>query len=420
MVTRAATRSLVRRRVACALALMCWAGAGTPASSQDWPDGPVTALDGRVTVGAEVTVTAAPDDLGYFNFADYEHSTLRLVRLGLTSVFRATDRLSFLLEMRAEGDSADGHWIGAPYAAYVRVRPWVTRDFEVRAGRIPTAFGSFSYRSYGSGNPLIGYPLAYQYLTSLRADALPASADELASMRARGWLTGYSIGDPSLETGVPLVNIFRYDAGVMARAGLPADRGDVSLSVTTGTLSHPRGDDNGAPQVAARLRLQPAVGLVLGASIAGGSFLTGSVRDVLPAEAARESSHQRALGADVEYSRDYWLVRSELVASRWTLPSVSAPHIDSPLWGSSWLVEGRYKLRPGLYAAARFDRLFFSRIDTSTGRIPWEADVWRVEGGIGYSLRRNVLVKGTVQHNRRDGGRIERATLAAAQVSLWF
>jgi hypothetical protein len=43
-----------------------------------------------------------------------------------------------------------------------------------------------------------------------------------------------------------------------------------------------------------------------------------------------------------------------------------------------------------------------------------------VEGGVGYSLRRNVLVKGTVQHNRRDGGRIDRATLAAAQVSLWF
>ena len=420
MVTRAATRSLVRRRVVCALALLCCAGSATPLLAQDWPDGPVTALDGRVTVGAEITATAAPEDPGYFNFADYEHSTLRLIRLGLTSVFRATDRLSFLVELRAEGDSADGHWTGAPYAAYVRVRPWGSRDFEVRAGRIPTAFGSFSHRPYGSGNPLIGYPLAYQYLTSLRADALPASADELAAMRARGWLTGYSIGDPSLEPGVPLVNVFRYDAGVMARAGLPADRGEVAVSVTAGTLSHPRFDDNGAPQVAGRLTLQPIVGLVLGASAADGRFLVERVGDALPAGSTVRGSRQRTFGADVEYSRDYWLVRSELVASRWTLPSLSAPRLDSPLWGSSWLVEGRYKLRPGLYSAVRFDRLFFNRIDTSSGPIPWEADVWRLEGGVGYSLRRNVLVKATVQHNRRDGGRIERATLAAAQVSLWF
>jgi hypothetical protein len=374
-----------------------------------------------MTVSGEATVTVAPEDTGYFNFADYEHSTLRLIRFGVTSVFRATDHLSFLVELRAEGDSADGHWTGAPYAAYIRVRPWVDRDFEVRAGRIPTAFGSFANRSYGSVNPLIGYPLAYQYLTSLRADALPANADELVAMRARGWLTGYSIGDPSLDGGVPVVNVFRYDTGVMARVGLPADRGDVSLSVTTGTLSNPRlDDDNGGPQVAARLTLQPAIGLVIGASAADGPFLADRVQDALPVGATDRSSRQRAFGADLEYSRDYWLLRSEVVASRWTLPAVSAPRLDEPLWASSWLVEGRYKLRPGLYAAVRYDRLFFNRIATTDGFLPWEADVWRIEGGVGYSLRRNVMLKGSLQHNRRDGGRIERSTLAAAQVALWF
>ena len=36
-------------------------------------------------------------------------------------------------------------------------------------------------------------PLGYQYLTSLRYDALPASADELLNMRGRGWLSSFSI-----------------------------------------------------------------------------------------------------------------------------------------------------------------------------------------------------------------------------------
>jgi hypothetical protein len=38
---------------------------------------------------------------------------------------------------------------------------------------------------------LIGYPLAYQYLTSLRADSLPLNANELIAMRGRGWLSSY-------------------------------------------------------------------------------------------------------------------------------------------------------------------------------------------------------------------------------------
>ena len=45
---------------------------------------------------------------------------------------------------------------------------------------------SFARRAYATDNPLIAYPLAYQYLTSLRADALPVNADELLSMRGRG------------------------------------------------------------------------------------------------------------------------------------------------------------------------------------------------------------------------------------------
>ena len=41
-------------------------------------------------------------------------------------------------------------------------------------------FGAFARRTYANDNPLIGYPLAYQYLTSLRPDAVPATADALA------------------------------------------------------------------------------------------------------------------------------------------------------------------------------------------------------------------------------------------------
>ena len=117
-----------------------------------------------MTIGGDATLTAGTSDPGYFNFTDYDRSALRLVRFDVVAALRANSHLSCVAELRAEGDSSWGHWNAGTYAAYVRVQPWTTRAFEVQAGRIPTAFGGFSTRPYGSENLLIGYPLAYQYL----------------------------------------------------------------------------------------------------------------------------------------------------------------------------------------------------------------------------------------------------------------
>ena len=94
------------------------------------------------------------------------------------------------------------------------------RAFDIQAGRVPPTFGAFARRIYASDNPLIGYPLAYQYLTSLRADALPVNADELLAMRGRGWLSSYSIGNPMPANGLPLASGFRWDTGVQVHAGV--------------------------------------------------------------------------------------------------------------------------------------------------------------------------------------------------------
>ena len=47
--------------------------------------------------------------------------------------------------------------------------------------------------------------------------------------------------------------------------------------------------------------------------------------------------------------------------------------------------------------------------------LPWDANLWRGEAGAGYSLRRNVILKGSYQYDRRDGGHVTAAHLAAAQ-----
>src|SRR5262249_7739125 len=129
---------------------------------------------------------------------------------------------------------------------------------------------------------------------------------------------------------------------------------------------------------------------------------------------------QTAFGADLEYSRGYYLVRTEAVVSRWTMPLVRAPRITNPLQSTGVSIEGRYKIRPGLYAAARADSLSFSRILGSTRSDTWDAPVTRFELGGGYSIQRNVLLKFEYQHDSRSGGLVRTLDPFAAQLVFWF
>jgi hypothetical protein len=400
-------------------------GGGLPARAQVLPSGPLTLGNGWLTVGGDVSATlscasvqgnasACTDDTAFFNYTDYQSSALRMLIVGVTAAVKANDRLSVLGELRSENGD-----MPVPYALYVRITPWPTHGFDIQVGRVPPTFGAFARRTYPSDNLLVGYPLAYQYLTSLRPDSLPATADELLRMRGRGWLSSFSVGNTTPANGLPLVSAFRWDTGVQVRA---ANRvGEAALSVTTGTLSNPLvGDDNRGKQVAGRVTVQPIAGLIGGVSAARGPFVTSDALGAggLDRDAGRFT--QTAWGADVEYSRAYYLVRFEAIVSDWRIPLVGAPEIDLPLRATSTSVEGRYKIRPGLYAAARLDHLAFSQITGAARSDGWDAPVTRIEAGGGYSLQRNVTLKLALQHNTRQTARGSTVNAGAMQLVYWF
>jgi hypothetical protein len=196
---------------------------------------------------------------------------------------------------------------------------------------------------------------------------------------------------------------------------------EVAGAVTTGSLGNPLvRDDNAGKQVAGRVALRPVAGLVVGASGARGPFLTRGAIRAAPAAVRDASYTQTAVGADLEYSRDYYLVRVETIVSDWTLPVAGTPVIDRPLRAIATSVEGRYKLHPRLYVAGRFDHLGFSTITGTTRSDDWDAPVSRTEIGGGYAIQRNLQIKLSVQHNRRDGGRVRALNIGAAQLVFWF
>jgi len=388
------------------------------AGAQTLPSEPIALAGDRVTISGDVSASFGSDDPGFFNYTDYQHSALRLLRLDLSAAVRMSPHFALLGEVRTEN-------LGRvrPYAFYLRIRPWTARDFDIQVGRVPPTFGAFARRTYASDNPLIGYPLAYQYLTTVRPDALAANADELLRKRSLGWLVRYSIGDSNADPGVPLVSAFRWDTGVQIHGtkGIAS----ATASVTAGTVSNPLfADDNSGRQIAGRLELRPASGLsglVVGTSLARGPFLSQAAARAAVGDGDREAFTQTVWGGDLEYSRGHYLLRLETIVSAWHLPIVQAPALAQPLRAVSTSVEGRYRLMPGLYAAARYDQLGFNDVVGTRLTAPWDAPVSRVEAGAGYSLQRNLLLKVSYQHDSRDGGvLLEAAHMIAAQLVYWF
>jgi hypothetical protein len=371
---------------------------------------------GRLRVGGWVGGTISPKDDGYFNFVgydDYGENALRRLRVAVNAELRLGRRAAILTEIWSDN-------LRAPrvYALFLRLRPWTDRALDLQVGMVPPVFGASSRRRYGGENPLPGLPLAYQYITTMREDAVPATAEELISMRGRGWRVGYSVGSAHPGPGVPLANVEAWDTGLQVRIG----RRPVSLAVslTQGTLSYPLvRDDNDGKQLAARLAWTPGPQLTLGVSAARGEFLAREVAEVLP-PGAGTGFGQSALGADVEYARGYWILRGEAVWSRWELPPLDETRIETPQDALGAYVEARYKLRPGLYLAGRLGRLSFRTLESPAGVQTWDADVTRLEVGGGYALHRQVLLKAAWQQNWRDGGRVRKEGLVAAQVLLWF
>lgn len=397
------------RRLLLFLACCCVA---TGAAAQVLPSEPVTFGGGRAVVSGEVSAAIGPDDSGFFNYSDYERSTLRTLRLGVAGLFRVTDRIALLGDIRSE--NLDGVW---PVALFARIRPFPGRRLDIQVGRIPPAFGNASRRAYGKDNPLIGTPLAYQYLTSLRPDSIPADVAELLAMRGRGWLSNFSVGETAPDRGVPLVSSFTYDTGVQLTAGVGML--EVTGAVTTGTLSNPRvSDDNAGKQLGGRIQVTPLPGVVLGTSFARGPFLS---RRAVAASGVGGGDRftQTAQGVDVEYSRGHWIVRADAVFSAWRIPLTAEGRIVT-LRASAVSVEGRYTIRPGLYAAARAEHLGFNDLATPGGLAAWEAPVSRLEVGGGYYLQRNVIGRLAFQVNQRDAGRITQARLLAGQLLFWF
>jgi hypothetical protein len=424
------TTSAFPNRIArAALAVSLWLSAAPGAHAQLLPSAPLSFGGGRVVMSGSVSASIAPsDDRAYYNLTGYNNDILRLFEVSFDASVRLASRADIVVGV--DGLTPIDHWSWNGYAPslHLAVRPWAQRPFTIRAGIVEPPFGAFLRRTYGRGNLLIGYPLGYQYASTVRPDAFPASTDDLlwlpggrVSRRGLGAVTRYSLGDTYRGPGLSLVNPFGWNPGVEVEAGRNTLRG--SLALLRGGISnryHREGASDSGWTVDGRLEARPTPGLVLGTSLAYGGYVDDEWRPTADTAVYNRTPRETALGFDAEYSRAYWLVRGEAILGRRTVPAFSAPYLADPLHAGWLMVEGRYKLFPGMYVAGRVERLSFSTVAGSTTTESWDAPVTRLEVGGGYSITRNVLGKISYQHNARESHWYPRQQLVAAQVVLWF
>ena len=288
-------------------------------------------------------------------------------------------------------------------------------NFEV--GKFLAPFGSFLGRRWASENPLISFPLMYEYTTALSAFDLPVNTSDLLRARGHGGRIDYSAGSatdsgalskvlwnvPEPGNGLRIVSREVYLTGAQLFGVIGQLR--YYGGVTNGALSNPADVNNSnGVQLHGRAVFSPIVGLDVGSSIFWGAYLDKSTinSEVEPLGKTAEDFRQTVLGFDLSYSIGHLQFFSEFILNRWKSPLI-ADNLDA----RAFYLEGKYTCFTRFFVAGRFSLMAFTNVDDpqdvdADTRLsePWEYDIHQWEFGVGFRINRHALIKAAGQINR--------------------
>lgn len=318
-------------------------------------------------------------------------SVLDSYRLRLFVESAVSDRLDVFTETLYNED------VGVvPFGAYALFHPSPGRDMHVMAGLIPWPIGTYAPRSRSNKNPLVGYPLMYQYHTTLSPAYVVPDADVLLGEAGEGeYGVNYAPG-PGGYPGMPIIYDGWWDFGaVFLGSARPVEYagGFVNGSPSWPT---PGRDTSPGKSLMGRIGLAPMPGLRFGVSGSYGPYMVeDAVQGSLPS-GADAGDYNQVLGmADLEWSAGHVELHAEGYSNTWETPMVG----DLRVRGGYG--ELKYTLPAGFYVAGRFDVMRFSDVTDSTGaERSWDADVDRLEVGVGYRLMKGVTAKAVYQRNK--------------------
>ncbi|HLG94480.1 MAG TPA: hypothetical protein VI546_06555 [candidate division Zixibacteria bacterium] len=342
------------------------------------------------------------------NFTFFGQSNFDALRVRLFLEKKVSDRVEVFTQFLS--NNATSHRI---YGAYVRLK-FGSRWGNLEAGLIRNPFGTWGPRTYSDKNPLVGIPLGYGYHTAMIVykNTLQKSPAELLSYRGRG-------GDPSpsygISSGLPLVYDNCWNTGLLLFGG--DGKWEYMAGALAGSLSNPSIElRRSRPQLSGRVGFRPALGMVMGGSLAFGPYLTKANEGDLSPGGKTSDYNQTLLGLDLNFEQGKFIGYAEGMYNRWV-----HPYVSEPLKVYSAYLEGTYKFAAQFFISARYDRMEFSKIaDPAGGQSVWDYPLYRVETGLGYRFDRNVTIKLVGQLTRFPGQPQLNDDILATQISTSF
>jgi hypothetical protein len=287
------------------------------------------------------------------------------------------------------------------YAA-IRITDLAGLGINIQMGKFDMPFGNLAERRFPSKNFLYGLPLIYEYRMSLTNQVIGRS--ELLNNRGKG-------------TGMRLLDYGIYDVGAM----LYGDLGALHYAVagSNGTISstgYHQLNQNADFNKIVRLAYTPMMGLTFGASASMSAYLADGGKP-LPRDAGSNHYQQLIGEADLEFSRDRFLLNGEAVYSQWTVPFENE---DTKLSVIGYNAEAKYTWFPRFYTAARVGGLIFSKLTIGDTSPRWDNNVLEVEAGIGYHIDRSTILKIVRRETRTPEVTGTRDNLTVLQLAVAF
>ncbi|MGA3244063.1 MAG: hypothetical protein ABSE41_05585 [Bacteroidota bacterium] len=287
------------------------------------------------------------------------------------------------------------------YAA-IRITDFAGLGFNMQMGKFDMPFGNLAERRFPSKDFLYGLPLIYEYRMSL-TNQVTARLDVMNNR-------GKGVGMRLLDYGI-------YDIGAMVYGDLgPLHYAVAGSNGTISSTGYHQLNQNSDFNKIVRLAYTPMMGLTFGASAAMGAYLADGGKP-LPRDVS-STHYQQLIGeADLEFSRDRFLLNGEAVYSQWTVPFENE---DTKLSVIGYNAEAKYTWFPRFFTAARVGGLLFSKLTIGDASLRWDNNVFEVEAGIGYHLDRNTILKIVRRETRTPEVTGTRDNLTVLQLAVAF
>jgi hypothetical protein len=280
----------------------------------------------------------------------------------------------------------------------LRWRPFDDQRLNFQAGKFPTVFGAWPGQHDFFDDPFMIAPLPYSQIIGIQTRNPAALSPAAISARAAGLAPPVSALAKDQWASI----LWGPDYATGASVFGASERFDYALEIKNSALSaHPDtwpDLDFNHPTLTTRIGYRPDAAWSFGVSASRGPYLEEQATPLLPAGTDRGDLEQTSVGLDARWAHHNWIISGEFVFSEFE--TLAAGDLRT----AACYLQARWKVRPGIWLAARYGQLFANDATGAGGSdVSWQPDVRRAELAAGWRPNPRLLLKAHYSYTNTSG-----------------